>query len=54
MKLMLVEDDPTDARMVIRAARRAGIVNEIIHCSSGDNALRLLREKPGTDEAPIG
>jgi CheY-like chemotaxis protein len=40
--ILLVEDEPTDARLLMRAFTRAGVQNPIKHLSRGDEALAFL------------
>lgn len=40
--IMLVEDDPSDAKLLIRKFTRAGIQNRIVHLQNGDRALAYL------------
>ncbi len=41
-KLLLVEDNPDDERLTIRALRRGNVANEIIVARNGEEALRLV------------
>ncbi|MBF2088594.1 MAG: response regulator [Synechococcales cyanobacterium K44_A2020_017] len=40
--ILLVEDNPDDERLTIRALRRSNITNEIVVAHNGEEALRLL------------
>lgn len=40
--ILLVEDEPTDARLLMRAFTRAGVQNPIKHLPRGDEALAFL------------
>ena len=40
--ILLVEDEPTDARLLIRAFTRAGVLNPVKHLFRGDEALAYL------------
>ncbi|PYP93658.1 MAG: two-component system response regulator [Candidatus Angelobacter sp. Gp1-AA117] len=40
--ILLVEDEPADARLLIRAFTRAGVLNPIKHLFRGDEALAFL------------
>ena len=40
--ILLVEDSPEDCTTTIRAFKKAGLRNEIVHCSDGDAALDYL------------
>jgi two-component system, response regulator len=40
--IILVEDNPDDAELVIRALRKNGISNTIVHLQDGEEALHFL------------
>lgn len=40
--IILVEDNPDDAELVIRALRKNGISNTIVHLKDGEEALHFL------------
>lgn len=40
--ILLVEDEPTDARLLMRAFTRAGVLNPVKHLFRGDEALAFL------------
>ncbi|TVQ19678.1 MAG: response regulator [Leptolyngbya sp. DLM2.Bin15] len=40
--ILLVEDNPDDERLTIRALRRSNITNEIVVAHNGEEALHLL------------
>jgi len=40
--VLVVEDEPADARLLMRAFTRAGVLNPIKHLSRGDEALAFL------------
>lgn len=45
--IILVEDNPDDAELVIRALRKNGISNTLVHLKDGEEALHFLfREGP--------
>jgi CheY-like chemotaxis protein len=44
--ILLIEDNPEDAEMMLRALDRAGVRRDIVHCSSGDEALSWLEGAP--------
>jgi len=44
IRILLVEDNPLDARATIRAAEKLKIANHIEHVVDGDSALAYLRE----------
>lgn len=43
IRILLVEDNPLDARATIRAAEKLKIANDIEHVTDGDAALAFLR-----------
>lgn len=49
VRILLVEDNPLDARATIRAAEKLKIANHIEHVTDGDAALASLR---GSDPKP--
>jgi two-component system response regulator len=40
--IVLVEDNPDDAELVIRALRKSGITNTLVHLKDGEQALNFL------------
>lgn len=50
--LLLVEDNPTDAKLMVRAFGRWNFGNEITIASDGAEALKLLHG-PGTEQRPL-
>lgn len=42
VEVLLVEDDPNDAEMTLRALRKGRFANEIVHLRDGAQALDLL------------
>lgn len=42
--ILLVEDNPDDARLTQRALRRGNIANDILHARNGEEALTMLFE----------
>ena len=40
--IILVEDNPDDAELVIRALRKSGISNSLVHLKDGEEALHFL------------
>ena len=42
MEVLLVEDNPADAELTIRALRRENVANRIVHVSDGEQALDFL------------
>lgn len=49
--ILLVEDNPDDVALTLRAMHKAGIVNEIVVCEDGAAALERLHG-PGCDLSP--
>jgi len=47
--ILLVEDEPADARLLMRAFQRAGVQNPVRHLPRGDTALAYLRGLPPWD-----
>lgn len=43
--ILLVEDSPEDAEVVLRAFRKSGLINPIRHCADGDEALDYLHRR---------
>lgn len=43
--ILVVEDSPEDFEATLRGFRRAGLVNSIVHCEDGDEALDYLRRR---------
>lgn len=41
-ELLLVEDDPTDAELTIRALQKQGIINDVFHVENGIDALNFI------------
>jgi two-component system, response regulator len=51
--IMLIEDSPEDVEATLRAFRRSGLHNEIVHCATGDEALEQLHGRvPGGTPRP--
>jgi CheY-like chemotaxis protein len=40
--ILLVEDEPTDATLFLRAFKKSGVLNPILHLRDGDSALHYL------------
>lgn len=40
--IVLIEDNPDDAELVIRALRKSGITNSLVHLKDGEQALHFL------------
>ena len=43
--ILLVEDNPEDHEITVRALTRAGLANPIYHCAEGDDALDYLHRR---------
>ncbi len=43
--LLIVEDSPEDFEATIRAFKKSGLANPIIHCEDGDDALDYMFQK---------
>ena len=47
--IVLVEDNPEDAEVMLRALQRVGVQRDVVHFRTGDDVLRWLqgaRERP--------
>lgn len=51
-KILLVEDNPDDVDLTLRALKRNRIVNEVIVASDGEEALRILFGDQKNDSLP--
>lgn len=51
--ILLVEDSPEDVEATLRAFRRSGLHNPILHCSTGDEALALLQGQGPSGAPPL-
>src|SRR5689334_9489469 len=40
--IVMVEDNPDDAELIIRAIRKSGINNSLVHLKDGEQALNFL------------
>ena len=40
--ILLIEDEPTDAQLILRGFEKAKVLNPIVHLTNGDDALRYL------------
>jgi two-component system, chemotaxis family, response regulator Rcp1 len=49
--VLLVEDNPIDARVILRAARNSGIANDISHVADGTAALAYLHQQSPFEDA---
>jgi two-component system, response regulator len=45
--ILLVEDNPDDAALTLRALKNNGIANDVVHVSDGVEALEFLRGEGG-------
>ncbi len=55
-EILFVEDTESDARLLERALRRAGVANPIRHARNGAEAYTFFntKEKPSGDQYPLG
>ena len=44
VEILLVEDNPDDAELTIRALKKRNLANRLLHISDGEEALRYLFE----------
>jgi CheY-like chemotaxis protein len=51
VRILLVEDDPADAELTIRALRRSKVANEPVVVETGQDALAYLRTEPPFEDA---
>ncbi len=51
-KILLVEDNPDDIELTLRALRRSRIVNEVVVARDGEEALSILFDEAKTDALP--
>lgn len=55
MGILLVDDDPTEGRLLERAMKRSGVDRPFFHVLSGEEALQYLRrEAPHEDAFHVG
>lgn len=40
--ILLIEDEPADAQLILRGFEKAKVLNPIVHLTNGDDALRYL------------
>ncbi len=52
--IMLVEDDPDDSELIIRALEDMRIANKIIHVDNGQDAIDYLLNKGTYNGRPLG
>lgn len=50
--ILLVEDNPDDITITMRAWRKGGIRNRLLVATSGEEALQLLRKEDGHPDMP--
>ena len=50
--ILLVEDDPDDVALTLRAFQKNGIRNEVVVVTDGEEALRFLRADPAARPLP--
>lgn len=53
VEILLVEDNPYDAEMTIRALKKVNLANKLVHLSDGEEALHFLFGTDLTDGRPI-
>jgi two-component system, chemotaxis family, response regulator Rcp1 len=53
MNVLLVEDDPAEARLTCEAFREAGIKHDLHHVSDGETATRYLRHEKEFAHSPL-
>ena len=49
--ILVVEDSPEDFEATSRAFRRAGLRNQMLHCTTGDEALDFLHRRGRYEDA---
>lgn len=52
VEILLVEDNPGDARLTFEALKEGRIVNNVHHVTDGDQALQFLRREGPYHDAP--
>ncbi len=52
VEILLVEDNPGDARLTFEALKEGRIVNNVHHVTDGDQALQFLRHEGPYHDAP--
>ncbi len=53
VEILLVEDNPADARLVVEAFRDSSVINSIHHVLDGQAAIDFLRERSDDDSLPM-
>ena len=51
-EILLIEDDPLDAELTLRALREAGFANKVEHVGDGEEALGMIFEPKTTPALP--
>ncbi len=51
VQILLVEDSPLDAEIVLRSLRRMGLVNPVQHVKDGTSALDYLLHRPPFEDS---
>jgi len=54
VEILLVEDNPHDAEMTIRALRKVNLANRLIHVKDGAEALDFIFSKGAFSERSVG
>lgn len=52
-EILLVEDNPGDARLTFEALKSSGSANHVHHVSDGEQAMRFLRRQEPYANAPV-
>jgi CheY-like chemotaxis protein len=52
IRILLVEDSPSDAKLTLTALKLGKVANEVTHVKDGVEAMEFLRRKGGFAEAP--
>lgn len=51
VRILLVEDNPGDARLVVEALKEGNVINQLFHARDGIEALEFLHGEPPFTEA---
>jgi len=52
VQILLVEDDPNDAELMIAALHEGNLDIRVSHVEDGEEAIRFLRRQPGCETSP--